>query len=75
MKASKTMSKEKNKTTIEGEQALKILYEELDKEGLLVTETAKSLDERLSNLESEVRVLKDLFVRSLNFNLKSVLKD
>lgn len=81
------MSQEENKNVenaeepkfenkVEGKKALDGLFDALDDEGLLVDpeQEVQNLLDRVSNLEKEVDVLKDLLARALNVNDGKVLK-
>lgn len=64
---------------VEGKKALDRLFEELDDKGLLVdpeqeSQAVKQLSDRVSDLEKEVDLLKDLIARALDVNKGQVLK-
>lgn len=59
----------------EGDLAIRALYTALDKDGLLVDrKRTKDLEVRISKMESEVEVLKDLISRALNNKKNDILK-
>lgn len=60
---------------IEGKEAVDALFEEMDKDGLLVKpEQENELSKRVRKLEQEVDLLKDLMARALKIKKTSVLK-
>ena len=75
------MNKKEEKNTllnnrVEGEEAVKALFDSLEKENLLVDSPKSAQEkilERLDNLEKEVAFLKVLFSKSVETN--KVLKD
>lgn len=72
----KKSEKEKELTKqAEGEQAINALYAALDKDGLLVDrKRTEDLEVKVSKLENEVEVLKDLVSRALNVKQDDILK-
>lgn len=73
----KETKKLKLKNKVEGQKAVDALFEEMDKDGILINpeqEAKQDLNNRLRKLEHEVDLLKDLMTRALKINNDHVLK-